>query len=59
MEVKVLFGHSQVPLKQPQELLLHQVDLCQAEAKVLKTTDCSIASPVLVLWRGVVEVLGR
>lgn len=58
MEVEVIFCDSQVPLEQSQELLLHEIHFGQSEAKVLKATDGSVSSPMFVLWRGVIEVLG-
>lgn len=57
MVVEVVFGDPQVPLKQAQKLLLHEVDFRQAEAEVVEASYGRITSPVLVLRRGVVEVL--
>lgn len=55
--VKVLFSDTKVPLKQSKKLLLHEVDLGQAEAKIIETADGSVSCPVLVLWGRVVEIL--
>jgi hypothetical protein len=56
--VKVLLSNAKVPLKEEEELLLHQVDLCAAEAKVVALGgDVAVVGPVLVLWWAVVEVL--
>jgi hypothetical protein len=49
--VKVLLSDAKVPLKEEEELLLHQVDLCAAEAKVVALGgDVAVVGPVLVLW---------
>ena len=53
------FGHVEIPVEEAKKLLLHKVDLGDAEAEVVVTTDRGVASPVLVLGRGVVEVLCR
>lgn len=58
VEEEVIFGDSEVPLKETEKLLLHKVDFSQAEAEVVVAADGSVASPVLVLGRRVVEVLG-
>lgn len=57
MSVKVLLTDNEVPLEKVEELLLHEVDLSQAEAEALVTLDSSVASPVLVLGGRVVERL--
>lgn len=59
LAVQVLLLDPQVPVQQEQQLLLHQVDLCPAEAEVLVVVaDDAVVGPVLVLGRAVVEVLG-
>lgn len=50
VEVEIIFSDTEVPLKQTEKLLLHEVDLCQAEAKVVETANGGIPCPVLVLW---------
>lgn len=50
--VEVLRSHSEVPVEQEQQLLLHEVHLVQGEQVH------GVLGPVLVLWRRVVEVLG-
>lgn len=56
--VEIVFGDPQIPTEQAEKLPLHQIDFCQAEAEVLEAGHSSVACPVLVLRRGVVEVLG-
>jgi len=56
---EVGFGHVKIPVEEAKKLLLHEVDFGDAEAEVVVTTDRGVASPVLVLGRGVVEVLCR
>lgn len=57
--VEVLLSNSQVPLEKEEKLLLHEVDLGAAEAKVVAVSgDVAVVGPVLVLGRAVVEVLG-
>jgi hypothetical protein len=49
--VKILLGDAKVPLEEEEELLLHQVNLCAAEAKVVALGgDVAVVGPVLVLW---------
>lgn len=50
MFVKILLANDQIPLQQVEQLLLHQVDLGQAESKVLIALDHRVSCPVLVLW---------
>lgn len=57
MEVKVLGVDAEVPVEKEEELLLHEVDLGDGEAKVLVAANRAVAGPVLVLGGGVVEVL--
>lgn len=47
-----------VPVQQEEQLTLHQVDFGQREPKALVAADGGVPGPVLVLWTGVVEVLG-
>lgn len=58
MVVEIVLSNSEVPIKQPEKLLLHEIDFRQAEAKIVEATNACISSPVLVLWRGIVQVLG-
>jgi hypothetical protein len=49
--VKVLLRNAKIPLKEEEKLLLHQVNLCAAEAKVVALGgDMAVVGPVLVLW---------
>lgn len=57
MEVEILWVDAEVPVEKEEQLLLHEVDLGDGETKALVAANSSVASPVLVLWRGVVEVL--
>ena len=58
MVIKI-FGHNpQVPVEKVEQLLFHEVDFGDGEAKVLVTSYGGVACPVLILWRRVVEVLG-
>jgi len=59
MEVEVFRSDSQVPVEEVEKLLLHEVDFSDGEAKVGEVANGCVTSPVLVLWRRVVEVLGR
>ena len=56
---EVGLSHVEVPVEQTKKLLLHQVDFGDAEAKVIVAADRCVTGPVLVLGRGVVEVLCR
>ena len=58
MVVEVLRVDAEIPVKEEQQLLLHKVDLCDGESKVLVAADSAVPGPVLVLGRGVIEVLG-
>jgi hypothetical protein len=55
---EVLLGDSGFKVEKIQHLPFHQVDLGETKPKALVTLDCSVPCPVLVLWRGVVEILG-
>lgn len=54
MEVEIFGSDSQVPVEEVEELLLHEVDFGDGEAKVGEVADGSVTCPVLVLWRRVV-----
>lgn len=56
--VKILGVDAEVPVEEEEELLLHEVDLGDGEAEVVVAAHSAVASPVLVLWGRVVEVLG-
>lgn len=58
MLIQVLLGDSQIPIQQEQELLLHQVHFRQRKPKSIKAAHDAVPSPMLVLWRGIVQVLG-
>jgi hypothetical protein len=59
ISVKVLLSDSEIPLEKEEKLLLHKVDLCTAEAKVVALcSDVAVVGPVLVLGWAVVKVLG-
>lgn len=49
----MLVRDAEIPVEQEQKLLLHQVHLLELEE------THGVGAPVLVLWRRVVEVLGR
>ena len=57
--VEIIFFNAEVPVEEAQKLLLHEVDLGDGEAKVLVSSNGTVPSPVLVLGRRVVKVLGR
>lgn len=57
--MEVLSVDAKIPVKEEQKLLLHEVDLGEGEAKVLVAANSAVPGPVLVLGRGVVEVLSR
>lgn len=57
MEVEIILGDPQVPIEKTEQLLLHEVDLRQAEAEAVVAANGSIPSPVLVLRRRIVQVL--
>jgi hypothetical protein len=59
MVVEVIIVDAEIPVEQEEELLLHEVDFSDGEAKVLVAADSAVAGPVLVLGRGVIEVLSR
>lgn len=56
--VKVVRVDAKVPVKEEEELFLHEVDFGEGEAEGFVAFDRSVARPVLVLGGGVVEVLG-
>ena len=56
--VQILRSDAEVPVQEEEELLFHQVDFCDGEAKSFVAADCRVSSPVFVLGRRVVEVLG-
>lgn len=58
MVVKILGVDAEVPVEEKQKLLLHEVDLSNGETEVVVAAYSAVASPVLVLWGRVVEVLG-
>lgn len=56
--VEIIFADAQVPVKEVEQLLLHEIHFGAGESKRFKAADVGVLSPVLVLGRGVVEVLG-
>ena len=58
MRVQVLRLYPQVPVQQEEKLLFHQVDFGHGKAKAFIAFHSGVPRPVLVLGRGVVEVLG-
>jgi hypothetical protein len=56
--VEVVWVDAKIPIEEKEELLLHEVDLGDGKAKVLEAPNSTVPSPVLVLGRGVIEVLG-
>lgn len=56
---EILVCDSQVPVQQEQELFLHQVHLRVGKPESFILVHQRVAGPVLVLRRGVVQVLGR
>lgn len=59
MDVEIIFVHVQVPVEEEKKLLLHQIDFCLGEAKVGEVANFGIFSPMLVLWRRVIEEFCR
>lgn len=57
MVVEILRVDAEIPVEEEQQLLLHEVDLGDGEAKVLVAANSAVPGPVLVLGRGVIEVL--
>ena len=57
MGVEVFRGDPEIPVEKVEELFLHEVDFGDGEAEVFVSSYSGVPSPVLVLWRGVVEVL--
>jgi hypothetical protein len=58
VEVEIILADDKIPVEKIEELLLHKVDLDEVEAEAFKAFDSSVASPVLVLGRRVIERLG-
>jgi hypothetical protein len=54
---EILFRHTGLPVKQEEQLTFHQVHLGQGESEPLISLHHGIASPVLILWAGVIQVL--
>ena len=59
MVVEVLGVDAKIPVKEEEELLLHEVDFSDGESKVFVATDGGVPGPVLVLWGRVIEVFSR
>ena len=51
VEDELVFSHAKVVVEQVKELLFHERDFSKGEER-------GVASPVLVLWRRVVQVFG-
>lgn len=56
--IQILRGDAEVPVQKEEELFLHQVHFCYGKAEAFVATNCRIAGPMLVLGRGIIEVLG-
>lgn len=56
---EILICDSQIPVKEEEELLFHKVNFCDGEAEAFEAFHRRIASPVFVLGRAVIQVLGR
>lgn len=56
---EILICDSQIPVKEEEELLFHQVNFCDGEAEAVEAFHRRIPSPVFVLGRAVIQVLGR
>ena len=54
MRVEVCVGDAEIPVKQEEELLLHQVDLRRGEAKLREARHTRVSRPVFILRRRVV-----
>lgn len=56
---EILICDSQIPVEEEEKLLFHKVDLCNGEAEAFEAFYRRIPSPVFILGRAVVQVLGR
>lgn len=56
---EILSSDSQIPVEKEEELLLHEVNFCNGEAETLEALHRRIPSPVFILGRAVIQVLGR
>ena len=56
---EILICDSQIPVKEEEELLLHEVNFCDGEAEALEAFHRRIPCPVFILGRAVIQVLGR
>ena len=59
MGEEILIGYSQIPVKEEEKLLFHQVHFCNGEAEILEAFHRRIPSPVFILGGAVIQVLGR
>jgi hypothetical protein len=59
MTEQIVFSDARVPVQEEQKLSLHKVYLWEGEGKAFIALDGSVASPMLILWAGVIEVLRR
>ena len=57
MIIEILWVDPEVPIQKEEKLFLHEVHLSDGKSKVLISSDGGVPGPVLVLGRGVVEVL--
>lgn len=57
MIVEIVGVDAKIPVQEEKELLFHQVNLGDGEAKVVVAPNSTVPSPVLVLGGRVVEVL--
>lgn len=56
---EILTCDSQIPVKEEKELLFHEINFCDGEAKAFEAFHRRIPSPVFILGRAVIQVLGR
>ena len=59
MGKEIIIGYSQIPVKEEEKLLFHQVYFCDGEAETLEAFHRRIPSPVFILGGTVIQILGR
>lgn len=58
MAIEILVCYSQIPVEEEKELLFHEINFCDGEAKTLEAFDRRIPSPMFILGGAVVQILG-
>ena len=56
---EILVCDSQIPIEEEEELLFHEINLRDGKAETLKAFHRRISSPVFILGRAVIQILGR